>query len=185
MPVKFIRILHYLVDLIPICLAYGCFQGWLTRVLAIYWSQASLFCTHGNSNASRQEDTGCKMRPALSWIQSPHRGECPPEECTYTGVLSRIDLETIPPAQQMSFCFCLLTLPICNNLTKSARMKSGMFVFEGDVGRQPRTQRAKTNSAFAFLSVTPHALPTQGPRGDSDGSAACRPPRALSGEGDV
>ena len=46
-------------------------------------------------------------------------------------------------------------------------MKTGMFVFEGEVGRQPQTQRAKTNSAFVFLSVAPRpprALHRQGPR---------------------
>lgn len=81
--------------------------------------------------------------------------ESTPEKQTNIGVLLRIDLETVLPAQQIPFCFCLLILLFAINLTKTSRMKMRMCIFEGNIGRQPQAQRTQTNFALAFLPITP------------------------------
>lgn len=127
-----------------------------------------------------------KMRPSLTWIHSPHGGECPRRAYIHCCALEN-RFRNRPSSSANVILFLSAQPSICNNLTKTARMKTGMFVFE-EVGRQPQTQRAKTNSAFVFLSVAPgppHALHRQGLRADSHRSAACRTRRALSGEADA
>lgn len=55
----------------------------------------------------------------------------------------------------MSFCFCLLTLPFAMTWQKLPEWKWECLYLKETIGRQPQTQRTRTNFVFVFLSIIP------------------------------
>lgn len=103
---------------------------------------------------------------------------------THSRVLLTIDLETIQPAQQMSLCFCLLSLSLAINLTKNFQNENE----KARIGR--RCWPAATDSEDVFCScvsannsLAPTCSAQARPEGDPDRSAAHRPRKTPSGEG--